>query len=110
MKEIIGCCGLVCSDCQIYEATQNDDHDLRSILYRRQIEWGHGDRFQILFGREYMPEDVHCDGCPVESERAFWYIENCQMRACCLGKSQKIAHTVSSIHARSCRASSTNHM
>jgi len=86
MGEVIGYCGLICSNCDIYKATENDDNDLREIVFNRQIEWGHGDRFQRLYGREYLLEDIHCEGCPTESERAFWYIHNCQMRTCALKK------------------------
>jgi hypothetical protein len=86
MREIIGCCGIVCSNCDIYKATKNDNNDLRDIIFKREIEGGHGDRFQKLFGREYALEDIHCNGCPIENKRSFWYIKNCQMRACALEK------------------------
>ena len=87
MKKIIGCCGLVCSDCDIYKATKNNDDELRDQIFKRQIVWGHGDRFQRLFGREYTLEDIHCNSCPLENKHSFWYIENCQMRACALERS-----------------------
>lgn len=86
MREIIGCCGIVCSNCDIYKATKNDNNDLRDIIFKREIEGGHGDRFQKLFGREYALEDIHCNGCPIENKCSFWYIKNCQMRACALEK------------------------
>jgi hypothetical protein len=86
MDEVVGCCGLICNKCQVYEATQNQDGELRATAYQRHIDWGHGDRFRELYGREYRVEDVSCDGCPTQSPRDFWYIENCQMRACALGK------------------------
>lgn len=86
MGKIIGCCGIICSDCQIFEATQNQDDDLRAILFQRQIEWGHSDRFRELYGREYRLDDIHCDGCPTSSPDDFWYIQNCEMRACALNK------------------------
>ena len=93
MREIIGCCGIVCSNCDIYKATQNDDDDLRAIIFERQMEWGHGDRFQKLYGREHTLEDIHCNGCPVENGSAFWYIDNCRMRACALDKNlENCAH------------------
>lgn len=86
MDELVGCCGLICSKCQVYEATQNQDRELRSAVYQRHIDWGHGDRFRELYGREYKVEDVVCDGCPTQSPHAFWYIENCPMRKCALGR------------------------
>jgi len=86
MGEVIGCCGIVCSNCDIYKATRDDDDNLRSIVFDRQVKWGHADRFQSIYGREYTLEDIRCNGCPVENGRAFWYIENCQMRTCALEK------------------------
>ena len=86
MDEVVGCCGLICSKCQVYEATQSQDEEMRAAAYQRQIDWGHGDRFRELYGREYRVEDISCDGCPTQSPRAFWYIENCRMRTCALGK------------------------
>lgn len=86
MDDLIGCCGLICSRCQVYEATQNQDEELRAAVYQRQIDWGHGDRFRELYDQEYLVEDVSCDGCPTQSPYAFWYIENCLMRTCALGK------------------------
>lgn len=86
MGEVVGCCGLACSNCQIYLATQNRNEDLRAIVYQRQKKWGHHIRFRELYGRGYWLEDVHCDGCPTSSPDDFWYIENCEIRSCALGK------------------------
>lgn len=86
MREIIGYCGIVCSNCDVYKATKNDNNDLRDIIFKRDIEGGHGDGFQKLYGREYALEDIHRNGCPIENKRSFWYIKNCQMRACALEK------------------------
>jgi hypothetical protein len=86
MGEVVGCCGLVCSDCQIYLATQSRDEDLRATIFQRQKNWGHDTRFRELYGREYRLEDVHCGGYPTSSQGDFWYIENCGMRACALRK------------------------
>ena len=40
MREIIGCCGIVCSNCDIYKATNDDNNDLRDIIFKREIEGG----------------------------------------------------------------------
>ncbi len=86
MGKVLGCCGIVCSNCDIYKATQNADNDLPAIVFERQIEWGYGYRFQLLYGRKYTMKDIHCNGCPIENKHAFLYIENCQMRTCALEK------------------------
>jgi hypothetical protein len=72
MDEVVGCCGLICSKCKVYEATQSQDEELRAAVYQRQIDWGHGARFRELYGREYRADDINCDGCPTQSPRAFW--------------------------------------
>ena len=86
---MIGCCGLTCSDCQILEATMNNDNDLRRIIFERQKKWGHDKRFSELYDRDYTIDDIHCEGCPTSGFDSFWYIENCNIRFCALEKEHK---------------------
>jgi hypothetical protein len=74
MDKIIAYCGLVCSDCPAYIATQADD---RAALEQVAAQWR----------KEYnVPditvESVICDGCVAEDGRycSHWY--DCDIRVC----------------------------
>ncbi|MGB5156800.1 DUF3795 domain-containing protein [Desulfobacterium sp. N47] len=49
MSQIIACCGLVCSDCPVFLATENDDDAAR----KNTAEY-----FSKKFGMDFKPEDV----------------------------------------------------
>ena len=73
MGEIIGYCGITCTQCPVYEATQEDDDAERekwAKTYTRQ------------YGREYRPEDINCDGCPTDGTRIFRFCNDCRIRDC----------------------------
>ena len=53
MREIIGCCGIVCSNCDIYKATKNDNNDLRDVIFKREIEGGMATDF-----KSYLVENI----------------------------------------------------
>jgi len=74
MDRMIAFCGLVCTDCPAYIATQAAD---RAALERVTTQWR----------KEYnVPdmtvESVMCDGCVADSARhcGHWY--ECEIRAC----------------------------
>jgi len=73
MDEIIGICGLVCTDCPAFKATQKDDDEER----RRVAEM-----WTKEFGADIKPEDVNCDGCVIEDGRHFNYCSKCEIREC----------------------------
>ncbi|MFZ5452514.1 MAG: DUF3795 domain-containing protein [Thermodesulfobacteriota bacterium] len=78
MAELIACCGLVCSNCPTFIATQNDDDAARektAALYAQR------------FGLSFQKEDINCDGCRSEGGRQIGYCRTCEIRRCCLGKS-----------------------
>jgi hypothetical protein len=74
MDAIVACCGLVCSDCPAYMATQADD---AAALERVAAQWR-----EEYNSPDITVESVICDGCMVESERhcGHWY--ECDIRAC----------------------------
>jgi len=73
MEEIVGYCGIICSDCPVLVATQkNDDEERKQVA---QI-------FTKQYGKEYKPEDINCDGCTGDSQRIFSYCGVCGMRKC----------------------------
>ena len=73
MERIVAYCGIVCSDCPVYIATQKDEHAERervAALFTKQ------------YGRKYEPEDINCDGCISDSPRLFHYCGACEWRKC----------------------------
>jgi hypothetical protein len=79
MERIIGCCGIICSDCPVLIAMQkNDDEERRRVA----------EIFTKQYGTEYKPEDINCDGCPSDSPRIFSYCNVCDVRKC--GKEKNV--------------------
>jgi len=84
MDKIIGVCGLTCSECPAYKATQSDDDAERKRV---------AEMWSKEYGAEIKPEDINCDGCTVLDGRNFGYCSKCEIRACGLGrKVQNCAH------------------
>lgn len=74
MEKIIAYCGLVCSDCEAYVATQANDLDaLERMAARAREEFGVPDA---------TAESARCDGCLGDTEYKSGYCFECQIRAC----------------------------
>ena len=73
---MIAKCGIICTECEAYIATQNDD--LRE-KERVAAKWAK------LFGAEFTPESITCDGCQSETGRFSDYCRGiCEIRKCAL--------------------------
>ena len=77
MSEIIAICGLICTECPTYLATQKNDDDERQKV---------AEQWSKLFKMKIEPDDINCDGCLSESERHFNYCTVCKIRQCGKGK------------------------
>ncbi len=77
MPKMIAYCGLVCSDCPTFLATQNDDDAGREKTVALYSE---------KFGIDLKPEDINCDGCLSTSGKLIGYCQNCEIRKCCREK------------------------
>jgi hypothetical protein len=76
VDSIIAYCGLVCSDCPAYLATQAED-------------WAALERMAVQAREEYgvpdaTAESVLCDGCLGDSGHKCGYCAECAIRACAL--------------------------
>ena len=76
--KIIAYCGIVCSDCSAYMATQSGD---RSGLERVAAQWQK--EYNLA---EVTIEDVTCDGCLDEEGRKAAHCFECDIRACGLAR------------------------
>ena len=78
MPEMIACCGLVCTSCPTFIATQNDDDTAREKTAKLIAE---------KFGLSFKPEEINCDGCLSSGDRLIGFCNTCEVRKCGIAKS-----------------------
>ena len=76
-EKMIAKCGLVCSECPAYIATQKNDDALRAETAKKWSE---------MFKSDIKAADINCDGCPTDSPRLFGYCTACEIRKCARDK------------------------
>ena len=74
MERMIAYCGLVCTDCPGYLATQADD---RAEMERVAAMWR-----EEFDAPNITVESVICDGCVTDGGRKCSHCFECQVRAC----------------------------
>jgi hypothetical protein len=78
METMIGYCGLTCTECEAYLATQAKDREALEQMAARARE-----QFGVA---EATAESVLCDGCKATTGRQCGYCDDCQVRACAVGR------------------------
>ena len=73
MNRMVAYCGLVCTDCEAYIATQTDD---RAALERVAAQWR-----EEYNAPHITVESVICDGC-LDGGRKCSHCSECEIRAC----------------------------
>ncbi len=74
MDTMIAFCGLVCTDCEAYKATQAGDRAwLERLAEKARVEYGSANA---------TAESTMCDGCLSASARKCGYCAECPVRAC----------------------------
>ena len=74
MEKMIAYCGLVCTDCPAYKATQAND---REALAQIAEKWK--EQFNMT---DLTADTVMCDGCLSTDGRLIGYCSQCAIRAC----------------------------
>lgn len=75
MKKLIAYCGIDCSECPAYLATQSGDiKTIRKVAK----EWSSD-------SMTFEPEEIRCEGCNQDGIVFIWCRE-CPIRSCCRGK------------------------
>lgn len=70
---MIAFCGITCTNCPAFKATQRDDDNKRmkvAELWSKQLK------------TEIKPEEINCDGCMIEDGRLFSHCKVCKIRKC----------------------------
>jgi hypothetical protein len=73
MEDIVAYCGLVCSECPAYLATQADSDEQRKSV---------AEKWSKEFGSDIKPDQINCDGCLPGQSRYVSHCAVCEMRAC----------------------------
>lgn len=83
-ERLIACCGLVCSECDAYLATQDNDDGQRATV---------AELWSKLYRAEITPREINCDGCITENCRHFKHCATCEIRQCAKGRTiENCAH------------------
>lgn len=77
---MIAYCGIVCSKCPVFIATQADDDHAKEEIAR---SWSR------QYGIDMTPHDANCDGCFRTNGRLIGHCRACGIRAC--GIKKKVA-------------------
>jgi len=72
MEKMIAYCGLICTDCGAFIATQKNDNKMRKEV----AEWRAKE-----FKHDFKAEDINCDGC-ISGGRAIGYCAVCSIKKC----------------------------
>jgi hypothetical protein len=78
-EKMIAICGLGCSECPAFIATQKNDDKMREETAKKWSE---------MFHQDIKPGDINCDGCVSQSSRLFNYCAICEIRKC--GKEKNV--------------------
>ena len=73
MEKMIAYCGLVCTDCDAFKATQENDDNLR-----KQV----AEQWTKEYKHPFKPEDINCDGCLPKTAKNFGHPNVCPVRKC----------------------------
>jgi hypothetical protein len=80
MKSMFGCCGLDCSKCIGYIATQSGSQEKLAEAAR---VWSK------LYNSDIKPEHIPCDGCMESGRKSFYCGSICEIVKC--GKEKKVS-------------------
>ena len=77
MSEMTAFCGLDCSRCPSFLATQNDDDRARAATAAM---------LKKRYGLNLRPDEINCDGCRSTAGRRLSYCRTCAVRACAMDR------------------------
>ena len=81
MAKIIAYCGLNCTDCMAYIATQNDDDEKRKET---------AETWSRKYKADIKPADINCEGCLTTTGKVIHQCTVCEVRKC--GREKKVVN------------------
>ncbi len=73
MEKMISRCGLICTECEAYLATKNDDDAKRAEVAQA---------WSKRYGADIKAQDINCSGCLSEGGVVFSHCTVCGIRKC----------------------------
>jgi hypothetical protein len=73
MQEMVAYCGIVCTECPAYKATEADDNKARAKVAE---EWSKE------YQHPFKAEDINCYGCVAAGDVHVGYWSMCEIRKC----------------------------
>jgi hypothetical protein len=73
MQKAVSPCGLICTECEAYKATQADDADAIAAV---AAEWSQ------RYGIAFSPDDLWCNGCATANGRRARATYECPIGPC----------------------------
>ena len=80
MEKMIARCGLICTDCDAYKATLNNDDALR-----RQV----AAKWTQDYNHPFKADEINCDGCLPDTVKSIGHLNICAVRKCGMSKGVK---------------------
>ena len=77
MEKIVGYCGIVCTKCPAFLATNNNDDEMRKTT---------AETWSKEFNADIKPEQINCEGCHSTNGVIFNHCTVCEIRKCGLTK------------------------
>jgi hypothetical protein len=77
MDRMIAYCGIICTKCPVYKATQSNDDKAREDVAKL---------WSKLYVIDIKSEDANCDGCLQQQGRLFSHCRTCGIRSCGMEK------------------------
>jgi hypothetical protein len=75
-EKMIAMCGLVCTECPAFVATQSDNNAKRKEVAEAWSSEKH----------QFTPEEINCDGCLSTDGRLLSFCNECDIRNCAFEK------------------------
>jgi hypothetical protein len=77
-RKMIAYCGMDCSKCACYRATQENNDTQRKEV---------AEKWTVQYNSDIKPEQINCDGCKSDGIKFFFVESSCPIRKCNIEKS-----------------------